>query len=486
MKTTRSIKRKLGLFLYAGGVGTLLLAATAISSNKSVIRGRVTITEPGTYTVAQDIDLSADTSGLPVITIASGGVNLDLDGHTLTGADGIAVIDVLPGVAADRPIVIRDGVLRGGAVGSRVGGASARYENMLITEVVGHAIDATDSDLAVIRSRFRLSGASAIHVAGAPGYDWLIADTTINGTGGNAIDVRTPGTLTVERTVIRNSGACGLMAMNDGGGAATDVRIRDSRVIGAGRDGWHVVGKATVDIEGGLLRDITRNGVYVTGAPESTRVVDVIERDVGVVALKLHGGGSVEVVGNRIQGFGNTDPSHSIGIEIDGNGGPAVAIVRANTLMGGGDGFAGIRLQPGTTGKVLDNVVRGVEVGVATLARDTLIEGNQLRRIGTTGIGVFNDGAVIRGNSVWAGAGAEAWAGAGATAGILAGNGNHNILVEDNTIGGFATGLVQYDVTDWDFVFVRDNLFDGNGAHLAGGTDAGGNIFGNPPLTPPP
>jgi hypothetical protein len=116
---------------------------------------------------------------------------------------------------------------------------------------------------------------------------------------------------------------------------------------------------------------------------------------------------------------------------------------------------------------VLDNKIGGTALGIVSQARNTLIEDNQLAGIGVTGVSLLNDGAVVRRNSIWAGA--------GATTGILAGNGNHNIVVDDNQVGGFAVG-VSGDGPD--VLYFRNNLFTGNGTHVVGGVDAGGNIFG--------
>jgi hypothetical protein len=487
MRTIKTIKRKLGLFLFAGGVGALFIAASTAVSGKSLIRNRIVISAPGTYTLGQDIDLSADTTGQPIIKIVTGGVVIDFDGHTITGPDGIAVIDVLPGVAADQPVVIRDGRVRGGDIGARSAGASMRYENMTFAESVSHLIDTSNGDIILFNVKLRMAGASALNIHGQAGDAATVTDTSILGTGGDAIHVHGAASLELARTTIRDAALCALMVSNDTA-SASEVSIADSRVIDSGRDGYHLAGKVALTVEGGLLRHVGRHGVYVAGADQPVSVKDLAAQDIGTLAFKIHGGGTTEITGNRIRGVGQSaDFGPGGAVEIDGNGGPAVATISSNSVAPGGpaSGDSGgpmFVIRPGTTARVLDNTITGAELAIVTHGRDTLIQGNRLRRIGTTGISLLNDGAVVRGNTITGRA--EGWAGAGATAGILAGNGNHNILVEDNRIGGFAVGVIQFEHTDWDYLFLRDNLFDGNGTHVVGGTDAGGNIFGFLPTIP--
>ena len=489
MKTSPS---KPGVALFATTVAVLFVGASTTVSGNGAIRGRVTLSSPGTYTVGQDLGLATCDNSSSLITITSPGVVLDLDGHNLTGCAGVPVIDVALAGGCGQQIVIRDGRLTGGTSGIRAingnpvpgapgDGSCLRIERLVIAGATANGVDARYTSLSMTRATIRGVGGAGIFVENraSADQDWQeIVDSTIVGATGDAIHVLGGGAVTITSTTIRNPGGSGVVA--DASGMLDDPELLDltadhTTIIGAGQDGFRVIGHAAVSIRGGLLRSIGRHGVFVTGSNQALAVKDLAAQDIGAIAVKLIGVRSATVTGNRLRRVGSAGPGGA-GIEIDGNGGPAgVVDVSGNTIVGGGPEASGIRLLGGTAARATDNVVSAVAFGVSSWADDGAIADNHLRGIASAGIRVFGSGNVIGGNSI---AGHETQdSPLLAPNGILIGPAAVGNLLDHNQVRHFAVGLHALGPTPALAAFAfRSNLLAGNTTPAIGGTDAGANL----------
>jgi len=157
----------------------LLLAVTAIPALGA--EGRIpvwqyptSISAPGKYIVTRDI---VGGGGIPIITIASSDVDLDINGFTLdqTAAGGAPVIEIIGDVdTLEIDVIIRNGILVNGTFSiERNNLAGNVYGDRVVIEDI-QSRDATASANAATRSASLASMGSA---PSSPGGMWIASIT---------------------------------------------------------------------------------------------------------------------------------------------------------------------------------------------------------------------------------------------------------------------------------------------------------------------
>jgi hypothetical protein len=141
---------------------SIVLSFGVLTAAAYAAEGRIPVWAPGTvigadgkYVVTRNIV----GAGGAVITIGAPNVDLDLNGFTLSGVAGSAVISVLPGTDH---VTIRNGTLAGGAIGVDAPGATRKVdiEGLKIHDVGGAGIHLGDVEGLARRPRLAHAPAS--------------------------------------------------------------------------------------------------------------------------------------------------------------------------------------------------------------------------------------------------------------------------------------------------------------------------------------
>jgi hypothetical protein len=134
-------------------------AAAEAAGGRIPIFRETMISQPGSYYVTRNFTAM---SGMPAITIATPGVEIDLNGHTVgQGAQNVAVIEIaLPTGAAGGPsIKIHSGQLDGGSFGISLQSPTVCLYGMLAPTFL---VDVNDSQLHWAPTGLHLQGVSEI------------------------------------------------------------------------------------------------------------------------------------------------------------------------------------------------------------------------------------------------------------------------------------------------------------------------------------
>jgi hypothetical protein len=464
--------RGLGLVTFT----TLIGASTGVTGN-GAISGLALITQPGTYTVGQNIDLSGTNlgAGTPVINVvlANGGeVVIDLDNHTVKRGPGGPVIAISCGSGGNEgsscAVTIRDGKVESGSENVRAVDADLRLERVTAVGAHQDGVHVTGGSLRVASSVIRAAGANAIWSDATGHFD--LVDSTILNPGASGIALQEATQMELTNTVIRGAGAHGITAHWPGG--ASGVRFTDVRVLDAAQDGYHLEGDAPIVLAGGIVRGSGGHGFVMVGNnEEDVRISGArIIGSAGPAAMYMEiGGASVQIVDSQLRDFAGT------GIAAIGSTLTSSITLERNLIASAGTTVdvyphVGVDLGGAGSARVLDTTIEGTDVGLRVGSRDATIVGNQLRMMRTRGIAIEGTGASVRANIV---AGS-----AGASDGIWSAEGGHALYVKDNQVRGFTTGLRFAPGTTVDAQgYFRGNTLIGNTTAVVGGVDAGGNIF---------
>ncbi len=303
------------------------------------------ITQPGRYVVTRDLAAQGD-----VIVLQSGGVTLDLNGHTLTSVAGSGVVIDMTGIPAPPCNIVANGRIAGGDTGIK--GINLPAVMPVIVDKVGivgpnaDCIDVGGARLEVHGSVLRECGRDGIRMAGSGTGVLEVEDTLITDVQGSGIFASTIDGATVRASTIRRFGLDG----NDAGGV---------RLIAPGRIGLSVLDSVLSD-------------------------------------------GSVRGAGLLLEVAGKTSPISITGNQIGGNGASGIdlrqgtARITGNTIAANlGDGIrldaAGIVTPTMISGNsILDNTLNGTDVraGVARFNGNT-VGGNLLDGVRVAGTRVL-------------------------------------------------------------------------------------------------
>lgn len=478
----------------AGGLGlvtfTSLVGASSGVTGNGGISGRATITTPGVYTVAQNIDVTGTNPGpgTPVILImlTGGQTVLDLDGHAIKRGPGGPVIELVCGGSGGE-VTIRDGKVEAGSVNIKSTGCDVKLERVRAVNAVGDGIAVTGGSLRLSDSVIRNPGGDGVAGEAAT---IAIADSIIAGAGAEGLSLHTALRVDVARTTIRGARECGVdMDTADLTGPGAGATFTDVRILGLEgtpdieelmMDGYHFNGRIPVTITGGLVRGASRYGMYFGENSQAVTITGAaLTATTGPAAIQFVGQrGAVAVTASHLRGFAGD----GIASDTGASGGDAPVAMRfENNVLGtyphdDGEIYAGFRMDDASTVRLVGNSIEGTAVGISLAGDAGLIQANRIKEGWTdvegialdhAGIRVTGRGSVVRDNVV---------VGRQAGFGILVGAGATGTLVKNNRVRMYRTGLaVEGNATQ---VFARNNVLSGNPTPIgAGVVDAGGNVF---------
>ena len=316
------------------------------------------ITAPGRYIVTRDISAQGN-----VILIQSGGVTLDLNGHTLTSATGTGVVVDMTGAAITAGITVANGRIAGGDSGIK--GVNLPAVMTLVIEKVGivmpmfDCIDVPGTGRVEVRgSNLRECGRDGIRRIGATGGVLHVDDTFITHVQANGILASGLDGVTVRRSTVRRFGL-GLGPNDEAGGV---------RLSFPGKLGLSVSESVMCDgstKSAGLLLELG-------GAPAP---IDVTGSTIGG-----NGGSGIDVRQGAARITGNTIAGNlADGLRVDSAGIVTPTMISGNSLLdntlNGADIRAGVARFNGNT--VGGNLLDGVRVsGERALVESNFLEGN--------------------------------------------------------------------------------------------------------------
>ena len=336
-----------------------------------------TITAPGRYVVTRDITAQGD-----VIVLQSGGVSLDLNGHTITSITGSGV--VLDLVGAVVPI---DDVANGRIVGGVTGikgvnipaGTTLIVDKVGITGPIDDCIDMPGPARVVVRdSVLRGCGRDGIRMTGNGNGLLECKGTHILDVNGNGIFASSTEGVIVRGSTIR--GFAGTIGPIDNAGVRLvapgklGLSVLDSVIVEGGAQGVGVLlelagGTGPIDLRGNTIAgngasgiDLRQGAARITGNTIAANLGDGIRVDAagtGPIDLKDN-----SILGNTLNGVdiragvvrlnGNTVGGNlQNGVIVAG----ARALVESNFLEG--NGGVGLKFLNGTGHAYRGNFLRG-------------------------------------------------------------------------------------------------------------------------------
>src|SRR5262245_253039 len=289
----------------------LACAATFAGNGDVPLYQATTITAPGRYIVTRDISTQGN-----VIVIRSGGVTLDLNGHTLTSAAGTGVTVDMTAIRPAPCITVANGRIVGGDTGIR--GVNLPAVMTLVIEKVGivmpmfDCIDVPGAGRVEVRgSTLRECGRDGIHRAGAAGGALHVDDTFITHVQANGIFASGLDGVTVRRSTVRRFGL-GLGPNDEAGGVRVSspgkmgVSVSESVMcdgstksagllleLGAAPVPIDITG-STIGGNGGSGIDVRQGAARITGNTIAGNLADGIRVDsAGIVTPSMISGNSL-------------------------------------------------------------------------------------------------------------------------------------------------------------------------------------------------
>ncbi len=268
---------------------------------------RFTITEPGSYYLPDDVAVGANLIGIKILAAP---VTIDLMGHTIDGgnsSDDLIWIDGL----ADR-VVIKNGTLR--RSGSR--GIDSVADTILIEMI--EVVETKNAGVALNTGR------------AATLRDVSIADTgTAGGWDGVGLRLSGPGKVRASDMEITNTYKEGVYSAPE-----SRLTLSDTYIGSTGAEGIEAHTRA--EIKRVRVENSTGDGVWLgSDCVFIDSHVDDVNGGDGVQA-----GDRCVVQNNRIYVNNGQGAAFGAGVMIIGND----AVVKRNTVVGGGSAFFGIRL----------------------------------------------------------------------------------------------------------------------------------------------
>lgn len=367
-----------GLALAVAAAVTPLLAA----KGDIPIYQPTTITAPGHYVVTRDITAQGD-----VIMIQSGGVSLDLNGHTITSIAGYGV--VLDLVGAIIPI---DDIANGRIVGGKAGikgvnippGTTLNVDKVGVIGPIDDCIDMPGPARLVVRdSVLSGCGRDGIRMTGSGTGLLECKGTHILDVGGNGIFASSTEGAIVRASTIH--GFAGVIGPLDNAGVHLvspgkhGLSVLDSVITGGGAGGVGVLlelagGVGPIDLRGNMIAgngasgiDLRQGAARINGNTIAANLGDGIRVDAAGTI------GPIDLKDNMIRGNGLNGADIRAGVvRINGNtvggnllNGVIVAGERAlleNNFLEGNSGV-GLKFLNGTGHAYRGNFVRGNTVG---------------------------------------------------------------------------------------------------------------------------
>lgn len=262
----------------------LAVAAPGVRADegRTMLIGPATITQPGQYVLAVDIDAS----GSPVILIQSDRVTLDLNGHTIRNASHEGRTVQIQENA--RSIRIRNGRITGGAVGifhgvsNPASETSLSLENLEIAEVYSAAVAIQNArSIEVLGCRFRNTGLAGFFAGG--GISLSSPTGGLPGAAGR-----------VENNDMRDLNGPGLSVTGE-----FDSLLVRGNTIARALDWSITIDGGGVRLEGNTISGPVGWGIQVNGAG-----VDLIDNVFSGKCLlaSIYSSGAAAGIGNRIVG----------------------------------------------------------------------------------------------------------------------------------------------------------------------------------------
>jgi len=262
----------------------LAVAAPGVRADegRTMLIGPATITQPGQYVLAADIDAT----GSPVILIQSDRVTLDLNGHTIRNASHEGHTVQIQENA--RSIRIRNGRIFGGLVGifhgvsNPASETSLSLENLEIAEVYSAAVTVQNArSIEVLSCRFRNTGLMGLFFGG--GIDLSSPTGGVPGATGR-----------VENNDMRDLNGPGLSVT----GQFNSLLVRGNTIVRA-LDWSITINGGGVRLEGNTISGPTAWGIQVNGTG-----VDLIDNVLSEKCLlaSIFSNGPPTGIGNRIVG----------------------------------------------------------------------------------------------------------------------------------------------------------------------------------------
>ena len=362
-------------------LGGLALAGAAAVTTLPAANGDIpifqptTITQPGRYIVTRDITTQGD-----VIVIQSGGVTLDLNGHTITSVTGRGVVFDVTNYPPNPCQIVANGRIAGGDTGIK--GVNLPAVMPVMIEKVGiiapmfDCIDVPGSRLMVRGSVLRECGRNGIRMSGGAGIleveDTLITDVQASGILASGIDGATVRATTIRRFGLDGNQAGGVWMISPGklGLFVVDSVLGDGSALGAGLRLELAGSSSPVSIVGNQIAgngasgiDLRQGAARITGNTITGNLGEGIRLDaVGIVSPSMISGNSIldnslngaNVLAGVVRFNGNTVGGNLLdGVRIAG----LRAFIESNFLQG--NGGAGLSFLNGPTHAYRGNFVRG-------------------------------------------------------------------------------------------------------------------------------
>ena len=413
-------------------------AAVQAADGRIPIFRETLITQPGSYYVTRSFTASG---GMPAITIATAGVTIDLNGHTITqSASSIPAIEVMLSGVSSGEIEIRGGQVDGGSHGISLQSATAclyglaiRISHMAIQLQSGAAVDITngcsplaptflvnvsDSQLHWAPSGLHLQGVSEIrtdnlNVTGTSGpgiqvqdsAEWIGNSVIVGWPWGDGIQVNNVYSARLDAVQITKPTGHGLLMDGVWATTFTDLTIYDPTLSGI-----RLTNSADVNLEALWITSAGQNGIEVLDSNNVKVIHSVIGSSVGDGVLldnvatshlmyntiRGSGGAGVRIMGSEAGTLCDNNMSgNQIGIEV-GGGSEAIALLDNNVSHNLGDGI----VMHGSFGAVERNHAArngGVGIRLSPAAVENVYAGNRARGNALGGIVVPPGGTNIDG-----------------------------------------------------------------------------------------
>ena len=295
-----------------------VLPAIAAEGRIPVFLDGTIIGADGRYIVTRNI---VSGGAGPVITIAASDVDLDLNGFTLTGAAGIAVIEIPPPPPlVPQDLKIHNGTIVGGDAGiiRHPGPPTERVviEDIRLRAQVFDAIVLFDTieTVHIRRTSIVSPGAGGITVIGPAFTNGSIEHCSIKGTGGIGIFLDTVAAFEVAHNNLEVAGA-GAGASGIVVSSGVGCLINQNTISDPGLYGIHLKSSKGNKLYNNVIRHAFTTGIYIDSGSADNLILNNVMTDNGFDLPPGHG---LHVEGLRNHIHGNTiNANESCGLLFD-------------------------------------------------------------------------------------------------------------------------------------------------------------------------
>jgi parallel beta-helix repeat protein len=291
------------LFIIALALGAVFPALAAEGRTPVFLDGTVIITD-GKYILTRDI---VSVSGLPVITILTANVDLDLNGFTIFAAPGVTGIDIPP-AAVGLDVKIHNGSIVGGDAGiiHHPGPPAERIviEDMKLRDQAFDAIVLLDTieTVHIRRTSIRRVGGSGITIIGGAFTNGSIEHCSIKETGGSGIVLDTVAAFEVAHNNLEIPGAGfgghGIVLTK-----AVGCLVHQNTISDPGANGIELRDSRGNKIYNNVIRHAFTTGIHLGFGSDDNMVLNNVATDCGFDVPPGHG---IHVEASRNHIHGNT------------------------------------------------------------------------------------------------------------------------------------------------------------------------------------